>query len=265
MASLPPHDIHLWFAYPEDIRDEAVLSAYRRMMSPEECDRHERFHFEKHRHHFLVSRGVMRTMLSRYLRVRPEALRFSKNRYGRPEIDGLGGACPLRFNLSHTDGLIACAVAWGCDIGVDVEDMQRRVDITKIADRFFTPGERRELHAMAPGKQRRRFFDYWTLKESYIKARGMGLSIPLDRCGFHLSDTERISVSFDARLKESPAQWRFWTFSPDPHHRAALAVHWRLATEPSLDIKRVIPLVNAQAFDCPVLGASGADGARNCR
>jgi 4'-phosphopantetheinyl transferase len=228
------------------------------MMSPDERDRHHRFHFEKHRHHFLVSRGLMRSMLSRYTRIRPEALRFSKNRYGRPEIDAGSAAPGLGFNLSHTDGLVACAVAWHHDIGVDVEDTKRRVKITKIADRFFSPREVDTLHALTPGMKRSRFFDYWTLKESYLKARGMGLSIPLDRCGFHLSEDQRISVTFVAGLEEDPACWRFWTLRPSPRHRASLAIRWGSATNPRLRIKKVVPLVEETAFDCPITGNSQA-------
>jgi 4'-phosphopantetheinyl transferase len=230
------------------------------MMSLEERKRYERFHFEKHRHHFLVSRGLMRTMLARYARIKPEDLRFSKNPYGRPEIDDGNAGTTLHFNLSHTDGLIACTVGWHRAIGVDVEDMQRRVEISKIADRFFTPGEREVLHAMDPGMKRSRFFDYWTLKESYLKARGTGLSVPLDRLGFHLSEDHRISVTFDDRLNEEPEHWRFWTLSPTPRHRAALAVHWNSATSPCLCVKKVVPLVDEKPFDCPIAGSSKADG-----
>jgi len=256
LTSSQTQEIHLWFAFPEAIRDEEALSEYRRMMSPEERRRYQRFHFEKHRHQFLVSRGLMRTMLSRYTQIRPEDLRFSKNRHGRPEIDGTDVSSGLRFNLSHTDGLVACAVVWRHDIGVDVEDTQRRVEFSKIADRFFSPREMCELRTMTPERKRLLFFDFWTLKEAYLKARGSGLSLPLDSCSFHRPGDDRISVLFDARMKEEPSRWLFWTLSPTARHRAALAVHWGTARAPTLRMNRVVPLMEEQAFDCPITGSS---------
>src|SRR6185295_18612851 len=120
-----------------------------------------------------------RTTLSHYAAVDPTAWQFARNRRGRPEISGPLGVAPLRFNLSNTAGLIACLVTLGVDVGVDVEDTHRRGETVRIANRFFSASEVAALEALPPERQRQRFFEYWTLKESYIKARGMGLAIPL--------------------------------------------------------------------------------------
>ena len=104
---------------------------------------------------------------------------------------------PVRFNLSHTDGLAVCAVVLKHDIGVDVEHRQRRVVSENIARRFFSPSEVREFESLPERMQQDRFFQYWTLKESYIKARGMGLSIPLEKFSFHLLKNKPIRISFD--------------------------------------------------------------------
>lgn len=256
LAASQNNNLHLWFAFPDDIRDETLLSEYARMMSAGERARHQRFHFEKDRHQFLVSRALVRTMLSRYTRIRPADLRFSKNQYGRPEIMADGNLPPVRFNLSHTDGLVVCAVVRKDDIGVDVEDMNRKGATVKIANRFFSPREVRDLNKLPEPGRRARFFDYWTLKEAYIKARGMGLSIPLDQFSFHVSENDRILVSFDPRLNDSPAQWRFWTFRPTDRHKSALAVCQGQTAARSLSIKKAVPLLYEQSFDCPITRCS---------
>ena len=132
----------------------------------------------------------------------------------------------LRFNLSHTDGLVVCLVAVEREIGVDVEHTARAGSVgIEIAERFSSPSEVAELRSLPFADQRSRFFDYWTLKEAYIKARGLGLHLPLDQFSFHLGLTpvtpEReptrqhgapgpgpappIRISFGPRIPDDPA------------------------------------------------------------
>ena len=169
---LQPDEIRLWFCFPEAIRDEALLSEYQKLMTPDERQRHQRYRFAKHRHQFLVTRALIRTTLSRCTGIEPEDLRFSENEYGRPEIILDEHLPPIRFNLSHTDGVAVIAVVLQHDIGVDVEHRQRRVVSEKIAQRFFSPSEVTEFECLPAGMQQDRFFEYWTLKESYIRLRG---------------------------------------------------------------------------------------------
>lgn len=117
---------------------------------------------------------------------------------------------PLHFNLSHTDGLIVCGIVLGSEIGVDVEDVTRGGDLVKIADRFFSKMEVADLSLVQEEQQENRFFDYWTLKESYIKARGMGLSIPLGEFGFVLNDLDTsIDIEIDPVQNDKPDRWKF--------------------------------------------------------
>ncbi len=159
---------------------------YRQLTTPDENERMARFVFERDRWQFLITRALVRTMLSRYATVAPADWRFITNEYGRPEVlDRPAGVADLRFNLSHTDGLIACAVTVGREVGVDVERITRAVT-HDIPGRFFAPREVADLRALPEHDQPRVFFDYWTLKEAYIKARGMGLSLPLSDFAFCL-------------------------------------------------------------------------------
>jgi 4'-phosphopantetheinyl transferase len=231
-CALGPGEVHLWYVRHESIQDPRLLAAYQALMTAAERERHDRFVFAKDRHQFLVTRALVRTTLSRYAQIAPADWRFVCNKYGKPRIEPVKtpGHEPdtwhgLSFNLSNTHGVIACAVTSGCDeLGVDVEDTSRPGETLEIADRFFSPVEVKALRALPAARQRQRFFAYWTLKEAYIKARGMGLSIPLDQFSFHLDGDKGIGVSFDPRLGDDPGQWQFELFRASECHLMALAL-----------------------------------------
>jgi 4'-phosphopantetheinyl transferase len=235
---LPPNEVHLWLVLTNELNlnDSALISAYQALMTPEELAKAERFRFLKDRHQHIITRALVRTTLSSYADIDPANWRFYKNKYGRPEI--LGDS-QLRFNLSHTDGLIACAVVIKQDIGVDVENIGRKSGSIDIANRFFSSQEVQDLNAVPESQRRERFFDYWTLKESYIKARGVGLSLPLNQFSFHLSDNLRIS--FDSQLQDDPKRWQFWLLQPTLQHKLAISL-CNLGKNSRLIMKQVIPL-----------------------
>ncbi len=137
---MPTH-ADLWFTFPGAIRNPELLAGYRAILSADEIARYERFWFDRDRHLHLVAWALVRTVLSKYADVNPEAWEFRTNRYGRPEITGPASTTTLRFNLSHTRGLIACIVAPELDVGVDVEDRRRDTAGAEIARRFFSPRE----------------------------------------------------------------------------------------------------------------------------
>jgi 4'-phosphopantetheinyl transferase len=242
MIALPPGVAHLWYVFSEEIRDPDLLAAYHGLMSPEEAARQARFVFPKGRHEQLVTRALVRTTLSLYAPVDPRAWTFARNEHGCPSIAGPPGAPPLRFNLSHTDGLIACLVALDRDVGVDVEDALRHSSTVDIADRFFSPVEVRALRAAPPERQRARFFDYWTLKEAYIKARGMGLAIPLDQFSFHLEALPAITISFDPRLDDDAEAWQFALYRPSERHVMAAALRRGRDAPIVIELRETVPL-----------------------
>lgn len=220
---LPPDEVHVWRVEPEAINDPGLLEMYVGLLSPEEHEKQRRFHFEKHRRQYLVSHALVRLTLSRYAPVMPQAWTFVTNEYGCPRVEREENAW-LRFNLSHTDGMAMVAVARALDVGVDVEDASRTGETVGIADRFFAPSEVQALRALEPSHQRERFFEYWTLKEAYIKARGMGLSLPLEQFAFELHPGEPPRISFDPRLKDDPEAWQFVQRGTSKRHMAAVAV-----------------------------------------
>lgn len=240
-------DVHLWYCFYDQVTDPRLLEAYAALMTPDESAQHRRFVFEKDRHEYLVTRALVRTVLSRYAGVEPAALRFVRNEFGRPFMSGPPGVPWPSFNLSNTRGLIACAVGapGQGELGVDVEDVERRGETVSIAESVFSKAEVRALRSLPAARQRERFFAYWTLKESYIKARSMGLSIPLDQFSFHLDEGPGIRISFDPLLKDDAGSWRFALLRASPRHFLALACRSRDAATPRIRARHAIPLEDA--------------------
>lgn len=209
------NEAHLWWAFPDRIRDPEILDRQFAVLSKEERRKLGRFVFERHRLQYLVSHSLVRDVLSRYAPVPPAHWRFDVNQYGRPSIAWPTEWRDLRFNLSHTDGRAVVAVGWAVDIGVDVEATNPKKDLPEVADRFFSPLEVAELKS-AP----ERFFDFWTLKEAYMKARGMGLAIPLDSFSFILTSAESPQIVFHEGCADRPERWQFELAQADDHRRA---------------------------------------------
>jgi len=255
---LTSDETHVWLARPDSITDPELLDRYRQLLTPEERARGERFRFRRHGDQFLITRALVRTRLSHYFDVSPESWRFRADENGRPEIEtptptGVRGAGAISFNLSHTDGLIACAIHFGARIGCDVENLGRRIEGDGIAKRFFAASERDELGATPQAQRRERFLELWTLKEAYLKACGTGLRTPLGAFAFELppvSTSRRgccspeVRIRFD-ELDDSPGDWRFSLLRPGPTHVLAVALHSKAA--PTLRIRDCVPLCDGEA------------------
>jgi len=238
----PPTGVDLWCFFYEDPLTEPRRAAYEALMSDEERARHQRFMFERDRDLFLATRALVRAALSRYADVRPEAWRFERTEHGKPYLVGPAGVPELHFNLSNTYGLVACAVSGALPrVGVDVENTTRGTDALEIADRFFSGLEVEALHALPDSDHQARFFSYWTLKESYIKARGLGLAIPLGQFSFLLDDAPPIRLACDPELSDDGDRWRFGLFRASDRH--TLAVGADTGGEPlELRWSRIVPL-----------------------
>jgi 4'-phosphopantetheinyl transferase len=235
-------EAHLWVTEPEEIEDRNLLLAYERLMTEEERKRRDRFRFEKDRHRYLVTRALVRTVLSKYARVSPASWRFVANEHGRPEIAEPRQVTSLKFNLSHTNQVITCLVAKTRDVGIDVENRERRGRLLDVARRFFSRYEVETLYSLPDPDRLDRFFMYWTLKESYIKAKGLGLSIPLSQFSFDFDSPQGISIFFDPRLQDEPSHWQFWLFSYGPKHLIASSVQREPGETISLTLRKTVPL-----------------------
>lgn len=232
----PPGRVDVWLGFLADV-PAPLEAAYERLLDAGERLRHQRYKVEGARREFLVGRALVRTVLSRYADMAPADWRFEANEYGRPAI--VGAAPGLVFNLSHTRGLAALAVARDCDLGVDVESVDRPSAAPDVADRYFSAPEAAFVRA-GGDLLAERFFAVWTLKEAYIKARGMGLALPLDGFSYDLAGAAP-AIAFSDTCPDDPARWHFLRAGVSDTHRLALAVSPH-ATGACVNFRRIVPL-----------------------
>ena len=239
-------DAHLWAVQPDQVVDPASLSEYENWLSSAEREAYESFRFAADGKLYLVAHALLRSALSRYAGIHPSAWSFRHNRYGRPEILSPVTVPPLRFNISHTDGLAVCLVTQSMDCGVDVEKIREVGDEALIARDILSPAELDDLRACDGARRRERFFEYWVLKEAYSKAVGAGLSLPLTGISFHIASHAQ-PASLEPRLDEPTAKWRFYLSRPTPSHVLAVALDAarRAGAAPALDylhLNRIEPV-----------------------
>jgi 4'-phosphopantetheinyl transferase len=215
--------IDLWCVRWDAALALQVEGEYRAVLPPAEAAACDRFVFESGRHQCLISRVLARTALSAYTDVLPESWRFSTNPFGKPHIADPAD-CPLRFNLSHTSGMIVCAVSRGRELGVDVEDLRRRVADESIARHYFAADEVASLLAVPPVERPARFLEFWTLKEAFLKAHGAGLSIPLKSFSFTVAADQSPQIHFHDPSLGDPRRWQFLAFRFDDRYQMAVAV-----------------------------------------
>lgn len=247
-------EIHLWFCYNDNIYNSKLLEQYKNLLNHEERDQQKRFHFAKHRHQYLLTRAMVRSVLSLYADdIKPEKWEFKKNDYGKPFISNSPLKIPLHFNISHTDGLIVMAVSLNHNIGVDIEYLPRPGKMLDIASSFFSPSEVKELFELPVEKQRNRFFDLWTLKEAYIKACGMGLSIPLNHFSYSFSSQGKISIGFAPERNDQPELWQFWQIHPNTNYKISMALKGNIVgTTYSITMREIAPLLEIKNVDYPI-------------
>jgi 4'-phosphopantetheinyl transferase len=220
-VTLGPGEVHAYYRVTDALDDRAIEDAVA-VLSAEERAHYRRFRFERDRCAYAVAHALLRLSLSRHAEVAPQSWAFREEPGGKPALLAPAGAAHLSFNLSHTHGLVACAITSVARVGIDVEAIDRRVD-DRVVRRFFSPAEAAALSRCRPGALRAgRFFDLWTLKEAYIKAIGRGLSHPLTTIVFTIDDYE--AIAFTPPPDVDAASWSFRLFAPTERHRLAIAV-----------------------------------------
>jgi 4'-phosphopantetheinyl transferase len=228
--TLASDEVHVWRASLD--RPDEALAGFSGSLSVDERRRAGRLISSQARRDFIVGRSILRAILAGYLR-RPQAsLSFIYSRYGKPALAGDPEAESLRFNLAHSYGSALYAVTWGREIGVDLERIRANVHADRIADRFFSDKERDVLRQLPPEKRLEAFFTCWARKEAYIKARGIGLALPLNEFDVSLAPGEPAALLFTRDDPHEAGRWRLQDLYPDPGYAAALAVDghsWRLS------------------------------------
>jgi 4'-phosphopantetheinyl transferase len=214
------HQIHVWYI-PLDLPNPAV-ARLRESLSPAECERADRFHFDKHRAQFVSTRGTLRLLLSSYLDIPAERIGFQYSDHGKPNLADSSRRKSLEFNLSHTEGMAIFGFCRGRRIGVDIEHLRTDFRTAEIAERFFSVSERAALREIPAARSHEFFFRLWTRKEAYIKALGEGLSHPLSQFDVSLDEIARLLAT---RPDAAEAQrWRLQNLPIAPDFVAAMAL-----------------------------------------
>jgi len=217
---LPPdNEVHVWCAKVN--RLARPLEALRGVLSEDELRRTAKLHFRRDRDRFVTARGLLRILLQCYTGVDAAALRFCYNEFGKPALTP--GRNDVRFSISHSHDAALFAVAKGSNVGVDIERIRPRFANEQIAEKFFSESEVKALRALPAELQPEGFFNCWTRKEAYIKARGEGLSLPLRDFDVSLKPGEPARLLRHAQPPEL-ARWTLQALSVPAGYVAAIAV-----------------------------------------
>jgi 4'-phosphopantetheinyl transferase len=215
--------------------DAARWTQLQSWLQPEERARADAFKDMEARAAFLIGRGMARTMLAEVTGVPPADWRFGTGAHGRPEI--LTPDTPWHFNLAHSHGMVACALASGREVGVDIEYLDRPKSTHDVAQRACAPDELADIDAAPEPDRQERFLVYWTLKEAYLKARGLGISVHLADVAFDLSSGEP-AFTPGGSLADADRRWLFRLAQPAPTHILAVAVDTRHPDPPNVRFQR---------------------------
>jgi 4'-phosphopantetheinyl transferase len=235
------NEVHVWFSMPDAVTDPGQLAYYKSILSSEEQQRYRRFHFDKDRHLFLVSHALVRKVLSSYVDVDPADWQFSAGRHGRPEIAGPAGIPALRFNLTHTAGLAGCLVTLDTDCGIDAELISRRGDLLAIAGKMFADSELVMLKKLDGRAFLEQFFIFWTLREAYCKALGVGLGFSKKDYAFETGGDNGVKIRFDAPAGDAGDRWQFTILKPGADHVVAVAVRAEVQSGKDVVHRFIVP------------------------
>ncbi|MCD4716802.1 MAG: 4'-phosphopantetheinyl transferase superfamily protein [Desulfobacterales bacterium] len=215
-------DAYVWCVSLEV--DKASLESFQLFLSKDERNKIKRLRFEKARNNFIAARYYLRLIVAPYLNAEPEDLEFKYNRYGKPLLTGKFENTGTCFNMSHSHGLALYAIMSGQAVGVDIEKVRPDLDCIKIAERYFSPQEVEALRRLPKDPQRQGFFNCWTRKEAYLKAKGEGFSSPADRFQVSLAPGEPAALLGHSSDPSEVSKWSIEDLDVGGGYTAALAV-----------------------------------------
>lgn len=245
------NEAHIWIAYVKEHNIPWLLVQYKALLSDYEIGKYNRFYFKRHSKSYLVSHALLRTTLSRYSSVLPAQWIFSQNSYGHPCIHSSGNRVPLQFNISRTEHAAVCVITSDIDCGIDIESQEKLDDLDHLSIQVLSPMELGNFRHIAADAKKERFLTYWTLKESYVKALGIGLSIPLQNISFMLDTDGDPKLMFHPETSVRPSDWQFTTIKLPNEHLMSVALRKGMRPDLNLRINVVRPgLTSYLAFNC---------------
>jgi 4'-phosphopantetheinyl transferase len=222
--------VHIWYTSLE--QPETRVCQCAQLLSEDERKQASRFHFERDRRRFIVSHGVLREILSRYLDVAPDQVQYRHGLRGKPYLAVSSDGYDLQFNMAHSNEVALYAIASGREVGIDLEYVQPIADVEQISSRFFSLREDATLRSLPETQRLEAFFSCWTRKEAYLKAVGDGLTRPLNHFDVSLKPGEPTKLLHVEQAPQETDRWSLQTLVPAPGYVAALCVEghdWQLA------------------------------------
>jgi 4'-phosphopantetheinyl transferase len=231
-------EAHVWMASLDQPAN--VVAKLATILSRDEYQKAMRYYRPVDRDRFIVGRGILRKIISAYLALPADQLRFTYNEYGKPAVSDDQNDCALNFNLSHSAELILYAVTRERVVGIDIEYIREDFATLEIAEHFFSKDEVEALKSLPTDQRTIGFFNCWSRKEAFIKAKGMGVSYPLDRFTVSLAPGEPPALLKVDDDELEVARWKMYELNPGAGYAAAMIV-----TEPPVTLKqRRWPLVS---------------------
>lgn len=215
--------VHVWCGSLE--ATDAQLASLRSLLTDAELKRGDRIRIERPRRQFFVARAMLRQLLERYTGQPASKVQLVVGGHGKPSLD----STPLSFNLSHSHEKVLFAFTANADIGVDIERVRENIRCEDLAARYFAPGEVDALMAMPSDQRYRGFFTCWTRKEAIIKAKGTGLSMPLNQFEVAFAPQQPPALLRTDWDTTEAAQWQLSNLDMDDDYVAALAVRGEIA------------------------------------
>lgn len=231
IGSMAPAPVHVALRLTESL-SEADVDAIASTLSPDEQERARAFVFFRDRRDYVAAHGLLRETLSKVSAPPSGGWTFTAGRTGKPAIAETSPRVQLSFNLSHTRGLVACAVSLEHELGIDVECIDRSADRTDVARHNFASVEHAQLEVCATDERAERFVEIWTLKEAFVKATGTGIVDDLQGWGFRLDVPG--CIIFDSPAGTHAEHWTFGLFAPTTETRMALAVRTSSSVAPDI-------------------------------
>lgn len=207
--TLSEDEVHIWRA-PLDL-EESFQSSFLKLLSPDEKSRAQKFRFAKDSRNFINARGILRSLIGKYLEMNPAEISFQYSKFGKPAI---ADNHPLQFNVSHSQNIALFAFTKRFHVGVDIECVNPNIEIKDIATKFFSTNEVSNLLALPEDQQPLGFFNCWTRKEAFIKAIGEGLSFPLNQFEVSLEPdkpAKLLATHWDAN---AVSKWTLYSMTP---------------------------------------------------
>ncbi len=236
MLQLSQNSVDIWVSFSDRVAFKG-FERYIDLLSDEECERYKAFRFEWQRREFFNSRIGIRWVLSQYIECEVFEWTFLKNKFGKPYVNA---AIPIKFNISHSGGLVVFAITLGREVGIDTENFIEQDINLNIAKRFFAREEADRLKRQSFSVRQRSFYEYWTLKEAYAKAKGEGMNIPLDMTCFLID--EKGGENWVVFKDKTTENFEFFQWYPSTSHVLSLALWGEAVSKTSITVRECMPL-----------------------